>query len=88
LVIEHDMPLLSAICDRLVALELGAVIAESQPADVVAHPRVIVSYLGLDEVSINRSGTPGVAAVPLISSERAGSHRAGGAASYLPAQSF
>ena len=31
LVIEHDMPLLSSICDEMVALELGAVIATGTP---------------------------------------------------------
>ncbi|HUC36182.1 MAG TPA: ATP-binding cassette domain-containing protein [Acidimicrobiales bacterium] len=58
LIIEHDMPMLSALCDRLVALELGAVIAEGTPAEVLAHPAVIASYLGTDEASINRSGAP------------------------------
>jgi len=57
LVIEHDMPLLSSICDTMVALELGAVIAEGPPDEVLAHPRVIESYLGTDESAINRSGT-------------------------------
>ena len=57
LVIEHDMPLLSAICDELVALELGGVIARGSPAEVLAHPRVIESYLGTDEAAINRSGS-------------------------------
>ena len=56
LVIEHDMPLLSSICDRMVALELGGVIAEGPPDEVLAHPRVIESYLGTDESAINRSG--------------------------------
>jgi branched-chain amino acid transport system ATP-binding protein len=57
LVIEHDMPLLSSICDRMIALELGAVIAQGTPGDVLAHERVIESYLGTDELTINRSGT-------------------------------
>ena len=57
LVIEHDMPLLTSICDRMVALELGGVIAEGTPAEVLEHPRVVESYLGTDAAAINRSGT-------------------------------
>jgi branched-chain amino acid transport system ATP-binding protein len=56
LVIEHDMPLLSSVCDRMVALELGGVIAEGTPAEVLEHERVIESYLGTDERAIARSG--------------------------------
>ena len=56
LVIEHDMPLLSTICDKMIALELGGVIAEGTPKEVLDHPRVIESYLGTDESAINRSG--------------------------------
>jgi len=61
LVIEHDMPLLSTICDRMIALELGAVIAEGTPAEVLEHPAVVESYLGTDESAINRSGAAGSA---------------------------
>jgi branched-chain amino acid transport system ATP-binding protein len=56
LIIEHDMPLLSGLCDRLVALELGGVIAEGTPTEVLNHPAVIASYLGTDEKAIARSG--------------------------------
>ena len=56
LVIEHDMPLLTGVSDRMMALVLGAVIAEGTPAEVVADPRVVASYLGSDEATINRSG--------------------------------
>ena len=56
LVIEHDMPLLSGLCDRLVAMELGSVLVEGPPAEVLEHPAVVASYLGTDAAAINRSG--------------------------------
>jgi len=56
-IIEHDMPLLSGVCDTMVALELGAVIAVGTPEEVLANDRVIASYLGTDDVAINRSGS-------------------------------
>ena len=56
LVIEHDMNLMSSLCDRLVALELGAVIAVGTPESVLSDERVIASYLGTDETTIRRSG--------------------------------
>jgi ABC-type branched-subunit amino acid transport system ATPase component/ABC-type branched-subunit amino acid transport system permease subunit len=56
LVVEHDMPLLTAICDRMIALELGQVIAQGTPAEVLEHEAVIESYLGTDSATIQRSG--------------------------------
>ncbi len=55
-VIEHDMPLLRSISDRMVALELGEVIASGAPARVLEDPRVVASYLGDDAVVVARSG--------------------------------
>jgi len=57
LIIEHDMPLLTSICDAMVALETGAVIATGTPKEVLNHPRVIESYLGTNEAAIMRSGS-------------------------------
>src|SRR5205807_2329844 len=55
-VIEHDMPLLFGIAERVYALETGRVIAEGRPDEVVHHPEVVRSYLGDDLAAINRSG--------------------------------
>jgi branched-chain amino acid transport system ATP-binding protein len=56
LVIEHDMPLITAVSDRMIALELGRPIAEGTPQQVIADPAVVSSYLGGDISAINRSG--------------------------------
>jgi len=56
LVIEHDMPLIAAVSDEVIALELGGVIARGTPQEVLSHPRVVESYLGTDAAAIARSG--------------------------------
>jgi ABC-type branched-subunit amino acid transport system ATPase component/ABC-type branched-subunit amino acid transport system permease subunit len=61
-VIEHDMPLIMSISDRVYCLEAGQVIAEGTPEEVRNNPLVIASYLGTDERAIQRSGTGGAAA--------------------------
>jgi branched-chain amino acid transport system ATP-binding protein len=58
LCVEHDVALLASIADRIVALDLGEVVADGPPAEVVRHPAVVASYLGTDEVAIARSGRP------------------------------
>lgn len=56
LVVEHDMPLITGIADRLVALEAGRVVASGPCEDVLADPRVLASYLGTDLSARDRSG--------------------------------
>ena len=55
-IIEHDMPLVSAVSDRVIALDLGTVVAQGTPTEVLADPRVVSSYLGGDLEVTHRSG--------------------------------
>jgi ABC-type branched-subunit amino acid transport system ATPase component/ABC-type branched-subunit amino acid transport system permease subunit len=54
-VVEHDLPLIMSISDRIYCLEAGAVIAHGSPDDVRANSLVISSYLGTDDRAIQRS---------------------------------
>ncbi len=46
LLIEHDMRLVSGICERLTVLNFGRVLAEGPTAEVLNNPEVITAYLG------------------------------------------
>ena len=46
LLIEHDMKLVLGICERLVVLDMGNIIAEGDPLEVVNNKNVIKAYLG------------------------------------------
>jgi branched-chain amino acid transport system permease protein len=47
ILVDHDIELLSRVCDRLVCLDGGRVIAVGRPAEVRADPRVRASFLGV-----------------------------------------
>ena len=66
-VIEHDMPLITSISDRLVALDQGRVVTIGEPSEVLHHPEVVASYLGTSPDVIARSGhqdAPALATAP------------------------
>ena len=46
LLIEHDMKLVSGICEYLYVLNFGRLLAEGTPAQVLSNPEVITAYLG------------------------------------------
>ena len=46
LLIEHDMKLVSGICEELTVLNFGQVLAQGKTSDVLNDPQVIKAYLG------------------------------------------
>jgi ABC-type sulfate/molybdate transport systems ATPase subunit len=57
-VIEHDIPLVMRLADRMIAMESGRVLADGTPAEIRSDQRVIESYLGGDVRAIERSTIP------------------------------
>jgi ABC-type sugar transport system ATPase subunit len=76
IIIEHDMPLIMAMSDRVYCLELGVVIAEGTPSAVRDDPLVIASYLGTDERAIQRSDHASDRGPGTVSAEATGAARA------------
>jgi branched-chain amino acid transport system ATP-binding protein len=46
LLVEHHMPLVMGLADRVITLNFGRKIAEGTPSEVARHPEVIRAYLG------------------------------------------
>ena len=55
-IVEHDVPLVVDIADRLVVMETGRVVSTGPVAEVVQDPAAIEAYLGASEEALARSG--------------------------------
>jgi ABC-type branched-subunit amino acid transport system ATPase component/ABC-type branched-subunit amino acid transport system permease subunit len=55
-IIEHDVPLVSSIADRLVCIHLGEVISEGSTTEVLNDSAVVTAYMGTDEAVARLTG--------------------------------
>jgi ABC-type branched-subunit amino acid transport system ATPase component len=50
--VDHDMGLVLDVCDRIVVLDLGKVVAVGSPADIVGNDEVKRAYLGTTHAGV------------------------------------
>jgi len=54
--VEHDIPVVTAVSDRVQCLGAGETLAVGPPDEVLRNPAVVAAYLGTDDRAIARSG--------------------------------
>lgn len=71
LLVDHDMELVLTVCDRVIVLDLGTVIATGTPAEIRANPEVLRAYLGVPAGAgdLDPEAVPELHARPLTSPE-------------------
>lgn len=57
LLIEHDMPLVTSVADRVTVLNFGKVIASGPPSEVQRDPAVVEAYLGTSDTDSRQGRT-------------------------------
>lgn len=46
ILVEHLMKVIMSVCDRMLVLEYGSMLAEGNPSEIASNPKVIQAYLG------------------------------------------
>jgi ABC-type branched-subunit amino acid transport system ATPase component len=54
--VEHDVPLVFALCTKVVMMESGSVVSSGSPDEVKRDPRALAAYLGASEEALAVSG--------------------------------
>jgi ABC-type branched-subunit amino acid transport system ATPase component len=59
--VEHDVPLVFALCSTVIVMELGRVVAAGPPDEIRADPKALAAYLGASDEALFASGPAGPA---------------------------